>query len=216
MIPGVIPIARPVPGARITFLGELSATTTTASVSYGNVTAPTSGLLVVAQVGRNTNTTRTITAFTIGGTTGTLHLASAGSSNPHAIGSRVVSSGANDIAVTFSSTSGTSSEQHVGAWLITNYTSTAPTGTDAQTLTASTIISTTLATTRGGVGVWAIRCLSTTGQVFSDAIIDSNSTTGGLRWTFASNRFLQTNSTFVQSISNSTSASRVGIGGAWR
>jgi hypothetical protein len=216
MIPGVIPTVRPVPGARIQFLGKLNNTTTTASVSYGDVTAPSTGLLVVAQVGRNTNTARTITGFTIGGTTGTLHLASAASSNPCAIASRAVSSGANNITVTFNTTSGTSSEQHVGAWLITNYNSTAPTGTDAETLTASTIISTTFATTRGGVGVWAVRCLSTTGQVFSNAIIDSDSTSGALRFTFASNRYLPTNSTFAQSISNTTSASRVGIGGAWR
>lgn len=215
MIPGVVPSVNPTPGARIRFLGQINNTTTTASVSMGNVTALEAGLLVVAHVGRCT-ASRTVSNVSIGGTTGTLHVASAASTDPHSLASRVVSSGANNITVVYNTTSGTSANTYVGAWLITNYNSTAPTGSDAQTLLAATVISTTFASSHGGVGVWATRVLSTTGNTFSSATIDDNTTVAALRFTAASNRFLPASAGYVESISNSTSASRIGVGGSWR
>lgn len=215
MIPGVTPLTREFPRVRATFLQSILATSTQATVGFGNVTAPKAGLMVMAYVGRASVANRTITSVSIGGSTANVHLASAASTDPHFIASRVVSSGANAISVTFNTTT-TTANHAMGFWLLDNYASTAPTGTDGQVLTASTVISTTFPASEGGIAVWGVRTLTTTGNTFGSAETRVDSTTGTLRFTFADKQFYAAESSHVQTISNTTSASRIGVGASWR
>jgi hypothetical protein len=215
MIPGIIPSVTEFPQVKATFVGSIIATSTQAAVSFGDFTPTQPGLLVVAYVGRSSVANRTIAGISIGGTTGTVHLASAASTDPHFIASRVVSSGANNITITFNTTT-TTATHALGVWLLTNYLSTIPTGTDGQTLTASTVISTTFPTSLGGFACWGIRTLTSTANVFGSATARLDTTSGALRFTFADRMFYAAESSHVQTVSNTTAASRIGIGGSFR
>jgi hypothetical protein len=215
MIPGVIPSVTEFPQVRATFIGSILATSTQATVGFGNITPTVPGLMVMAYVGRASVANRTISSVSIGGTTANVHLASAASTDPHFIASRVVSSGANAISVTFNTTT-TTANHAMGFWLLTNYLSTTPVGTDGQTLTASTVISTTFPTSAGGFACWGVRTLTTTSNTFGSAVTRMSSTVGSLRFTFADRMFYAAESSHVQTVSNTTSASRIGIGGSFR
>jgi hypothetical protein len=215
MIPGVFPSVGEQSQVRATFVTHILATSTQAAVSFGDVTPRGPGLLVVAYVGRCSVASRTISGISIGGSTGTVHLASAASTDPHFIASRVVTSGANNITITFNSTT-TTANHALGVWLLQNYQSTTPTGTDGQTLLAATVLSTTFPTSAGGFACWGIRQLTSNAEVFSSAVTRMSSTVGTLRFSFADKNFYAAESSHVQSVSNSTSASRIGIGGSWR
>jgi hypothetical protein len=215
MIPGITPTITEFPQVRASFLGSILATSTQATVGFGNITPTKPGLMVMAYVGRASVAGRTITSVSIGGSTANVHLASAASTDPHFIASRVVSSGANAISITFNTTT-TTANHAMGFWLLENYLSTSPTGTDGQALTASTVISTTFPASMGGVAVWGVRTLTTTSNVFGSATPRLDTTVGSLRFSFADRKFYAAESSHVQTVSNTTSASRIGIGGSWR
>jgi hypothetical protein len=215
MIPGITPITVEFPQVHAVFLGSILASSTQATVGFGNITPTKAGLMVMAYVGRSSVASRTITAVSIGGTTANVHLASAASTDPHFIASRVVSSGANAISVTFNTTT-TTANHAMGFWLLTEYLSTTPTGTDGQTLTASTVISTTFPTSLGGFACWGVRTLTSTANVFGSATARLDTTDAALRFTFADRKFYAAESSHVQTVSNTTSASRIAIGGSWR
>jgi hypothetical protein len=215
MIPGIIaPTPNPLT-IKGQFIGAVVNATTTAAISnWATWTQLWPSLVVITLVGAN-SVARTVNAVTITGTTGTLHLASASSTNPYAIASRVVSSGLQGIDVTYSSTAA-SHNASIGIWTFPVYSSTTPVGTNGQTLTASTILSTTFPVSSGALGFWGTRNATSSANAYSSAIIRSNTTSGVIRYTFGDRYFYAAASSFVESVSGTTSASRIMVGGAFR
>ncbi|HEY6022051.1 MAG TPA: hypothetical protein VIY48_19940 [Candidatus Paceibacterota bacterium] len=105
----------------LTYIGTAESVTTATSFDFGNFSAASSGLMIVVVVGRADNSP-TISSISIGGTNGTvidMTTLGLGANSLTGWGYRQVSSGLNDVTVTFSGSTGTNTAVAVGVWLLT-------------------------------------------------------------------------------------------------
>lgn len=139
----------------ITYIGSGQSTSNASSFNYGNFTAASAGLMVVAVVG-TTSAARTVSTVSIGGTNGTIHKSWSGSPTTvvGSIASRAVSSGANNVTVTTSGAIGASQQFNVHVYLLTGYASATPVATDAQAASSVTDVSATLAGTGPSANIY--------------------------------------------------------------
>lgn len=219
MIPGVIPSIPPPQRLAITFLDGLTLASTSSTYSLGSVTATTPGLLVVT-INSLRGTASVVSNVSIGGTTGTVHVASLSSTAPCALASRVVTSGSQAIQALFSTTS-SSGNVLAGAWLITGYRSTTPCGFDTNTQTISTISGeTTFDMLSPSVGVFGLVKSSSDEGSWSSATSRFSSTVNMVtrRSVLADKVTPITLSSHVEVFTPSTinSAGISMVGGAWR
>lgn len=113
---------------RLRHIGGNGSTADQTTYDLGNFTIPEPGLVIVGAAGRHQSTNRSVSSISIGGTNGTLHAASAAGLNHLGIASRVVSAGDHNVSVTFS---GGTERAACYVWLLTNYNSATPAGSDA-------------------------------------------------------------------------------------
>lgn len=213
-LPGLFPVLHSESTPTITFLHSTRNATTTASISFGTATPTTPGLLVVTILSTSV-TTRLITDVTIGGSTGTLHVVSAGAANQRALASLVVSSGAKAISVTYNTTTNTAGGG-VGAWLITGYNSTAPFDSGSATASGSTTVSLARAYPRNGVGVASAIGNSTAAMGMTGATTVASSTQGTtLRCDWASITSSVANASLTVSATGAAATDRRIVYGAW-
>lgn len=215
MLPGITPPIIKLPTFRTTFIGSATNSSTGSVNMMGTFTATTPGLMVVTAISSCSNTTRTILDFFIGGTTGLLNFASAGSQLSGGIGSRVVTSGGQGVGVRFSSTTQTAANG-VGVWLITGYSSTAPTQTNSSTGTSS-VASLSLNINAYGAGVFQTFWGSTTDGAWTGATEQGSGTTVGTNrceWANTTNVF-QTSTPSYTATSTHASATFCIVGASW-
>lgn len=112
-------------GPRLTWLGSSSNALGTTTISFGDFTAQSDGLLVVlltcfATDNRNTD------SVSIGGTNGTLHATNGVSTRKVAVASRAVSAGTHNVTVVLGGANGGAARNFCGCWLLTDYASATP------------------------------------------------------------------------------------------
>jgi hypothetical protein len=143
----------------ITHIGNAESGTDGTVFDYGNFNAPEAGLMVVVLSGYNT-TAPTISSVSIGGTNGTVHVQASGHQRVTlGIATREVSSGNQNVTVTFGSTSVIS---RVSVYLLTGYDSATPTDTDFQYLDGVTSRTATLDFPADGIAVYGFQHQSNT------------------------------------------------------
>lgn len=136
----------------LTHLGSNSSTVDGTSFNFGNFTAATSGLMIVATSANGGGSNAVLSSASIGGTNGTVHIAPSGSSFGSGIASRQVSAGANNVTVVYSTSRGGAA---VDVWLLTGNISDTPTDTDGvNTATNGTSSPATLDIPANGVAVY--------------------------------------------------------------
>jgi hypothetical protein len=151
MLPGLAPWVATSTGPKLTYIGSNSSSANSGTYNFGNFTAPTAGLMIVAAVG-DSGSNRTVSSISIGGSNGTLHVNPSLETCP-GIASRVVSAGTNAVSVTFS---GSVSRAACFVWLLTGYESaaavaTASGGSNSSATSATVTLSSILA---GGVAIY--------------------------------------------------------------
>jgi hypothetical protein len=124
MLPGLAPWVSSVAAPVLTYIGSASSSGNNTTYNFGNFTAPTAGLMIVAAVG-DSGSSRTVSSISIGGSNGTLHVNPSLETCP-GIASRVVSAGVQSVSATFS---GGVSRAACFVWLLTGYSSATPTAT---------------------------------------------------------------------------------------
>jgi len=160
----------------VTWINSGISTTDASSYNFGNFTAASSGLMVVATAATGVSGgSRTLTSISIGGSSGNVVVDHAGASLavPTCIVAREVSAGNNNVTVTWSNSMARCT---VGVWLITDYHSAAARDVDYSynSSGAATTISATLDYHSYGVGIYVVR-YGTGG--------------GGFSWSAASERY---------------------------
>lgn len=150
-----------------TFINSGTSTSDATSYNWGNFNAATAGLMVVGAVGRSGSSVSTSTC-SIGGTNGTIHQDNGGSvTNTAAVCSRAVSSGNNNVTVSYSTTC---LRAGVGVWLLTDLVSNTPSGGDAASAAGATSVGVTLDIPANGVAIYAHGHANTNLTTWSDAI----------------------------------------------
>lgn len=218
MLPGVTPPIITLPKLKVAFLGLATNATTTATVSFGNFTPTTPGLMVVATACTAASASRIVSDISINSSTGNLNLASTstGGSIILGIGSAVVTSGATAVSVTFSSTTGSASNS-VGVWLLTGYSSTTPINVQKSTVGSTSIISLPINIDAYGVALFQLCWATSNSFTWSGASVQASATRGFSRYESANttNVFQTSTPSYLVSSSHATLTVAGMIGGSW-
>lgn len=111
-----------------TYIGSNTSSANQTTYDFGNFNAPTAGLMIIGTGNfGDAAANRTVSSVSIGGGAATIHVNPSTGAQPSCIASRVVSSGNNNVTVTFS---GQMQNGSVAVWLLTGYRSATPFDTD--------------------------------------------------------------------------------------
>jgi hypothetical protein len=194
-----------------TFINSASSTANASSYDFGNFTAPTAGLMVVAALPQGGSSN--VSAINIGGVAGAL-LAATNSDTPRALGWREVSAGDHNVTVVCT---GSFFRAAIGVWLLTGYQSATPTDTDTPSFATSTSVSASINVQAGGAVIVAGSVVNTNGINWTNATEDFDiAVESAARMSGASllSATAQTGLTITQSGTGSNQ--RVIIAAAWR
>lgn len=217
MLPGVTPITVPPNLPTLTYLTAFNSSVNTASVSLGNATPTTPGLLIVAVVSRST-VSRSIEGVSIGGTTGTNHLTTlATTQNNGMLTSRVVTSGNQNVTIVFSTTS-TGSRHYAAAWLLTGYASTTPYDSTKTFTAGASTGGTTFDIPQNGVAVYATLVTTGAGPNITFTSATTRNLFGGPNVIGAAADKVATSplTSFAEGTGGVVTSPWVVVGGSWR
>jgi hypothetical protein len=163
----------------LTYIGKHTSTSDAASYNFGTVdigTAASDRLVVVLPAARSSITDRNVSAVSIAGTNGTLHVAPGTFENPTAVSSRLVTTGTTgNITVTLN---GAVVRCGIFVFTLTDYTSATPHDTDGSNVDSTNTdaeVSATLTIPPGGV---AVAVVATTGGLDPYAWVGAESVDG--------------------------------------
>jgi hypothetical protein len=157
LLPGLTPVVASRP-LQLTYVTNVTSTSTSATLDFGNVNFPRAGLAIVAYTHRS-GTARTLNSLSIGGTNGSIQLNHSVTSGTTVVAfvTRQVSSGNNNITAVRASTLGTSPQTTVGVWVLTGNNSDTVTDTDTGNSSGATSLAlSALTINAGGVAVMAV------------------------------------------------------------
>jgi hypothetical protein len=138
-------------GIRLYQLGEFHHTTAQGTVSTGTLVPAEAGLMVAICCGGDASSSRAVSGMTFGGTSGTLHRASASNRGFSAIASLAVAAGSMSGVI---ATHGTADWGSLAVWLLAGLASATPIAT-AAVGTIATTGNATLNTSNNGVALGA-------------------------------------------------------------
>jgi hypothetical protein len=162
-------------GATKTYINTASSTSDLTIYDFGNFNAPAAGLMVVGVIGVAPGS-RSISTVSIGGTNGTEAVQSAASSFQRGIFARAVSSGNNNVTVTFT---GGCSRASVFVWLLEGYSSATAHDTAVNSAIATSTTATLTIPANGAC--FAVSHASNTNTIaWTNATVDANTTVEAL------------------------------------
>jgi hypothetical protein len=219
MLPGMVPI---IAGAAagggaltLTYIGQATSTTDLTTYDFGNFNAPAAGLMIVAFEARGSGS-RTVSSVSIGGTNGTIHNSNASAPEKWALASRAVSAGNNNVTVTLSGSNGSSSTLGVGVWLLENYASATPIGSDGNRATSGTGNSTAFNYDAGSFGVYGVFHNNNNATSWSSATSRFDANVGGGRISFADKFSASAITPHTETASWTGNNPNIGVGGSWK
>jgi hypothetical protein len=199
----------------LTFINTAVNATDQTTYNFGNFTAASAGLMIVATLLQG-NAARTVSSVSIGGVNGTIHNSNASLNRKYALASRVVAAGAQAVSVTLSGNNGTTPNASCAVWLLTNYASATPTATGSDSHGSGSSINTVaINISAGGKAVFGSWNGNTNSITWSSATERLDTNVNTQNHSYADYSAVAAESPHTETADWASDATGAAVGGSW-